>query len=40
MTVKEAREIVNNFNESFDYSKDDEFMFIEAMNFLIEVYGK
>ena len=36
MTVKEAREIVHNFNEAFDNSDDDEFMFIEAMNFLIE----
>lgn len=36
MTVKEAREIVRQFSESRKNTEEDEFMFIEAMNFLIE----
>ena len=36
MTVDEARRIVNNFDESANPSEDEEFIFIEAMNYLIE----
>jgi tetratricopeptide (TPR) repeat protein len=36
MTVKEARKIVQDFNENKRITDEDEFMFIEAMNFLIE----
>ena len=36
MTVKEARKIVQEFNENKRITDEDEFMFIEAMNFLIE----
>ncbi|MCR5595537.1 MAG: hypothetical protein K6G12_06800 [Lachnospiraceae bacterium] len=36
MTVKEARKIVNSFADNDNPSGDDEFMFIEAMGFLIE----
>ncbi|MBR1640913.1 MAG: hypothetical protein IJ683_01080 [Butyrivibrio sp.] len=36
MTVKEARKIVQEFNENKRVTDEDEFMFIEAMNFLIE----
>ncbi len=36
MTVKEARVIVRQFSESRKNTEEDEFMFIEAMNFLIE----
>lgn len=36
MTVKEARKIVKNFDESKNLTEEDVFMFTEAMNFLIE----
>ena len=36
MTVKEAREIVRSFDEGKKFTDEEEFMFIEAMNFLIE----
>lgn len=36
MTVKEAREIVRQFSESRKNTEEDELMFIDAMNFLIE----
>ena len=36
MTVKEARKIVQDFNENKRITDEDEFMFIETMNFLIE----
>ncbi len=36
MTVKEAREIVKSFDEGRKFTDEEEFMFIEAMNFLIE----
>lgn len=36
MTIKEARAIVRNFDEGKIVSEDDSFMFVEAMNFLIE----
>lgn len=36
MTVKEAREIVRNFDEGKKFTDEEEFMFIEAVNFLIE----
>ncbi len=36
MTVKEARKIVENFDESKNLTEEDVFMFTEAMNFLIE----
>ena len=36
MTVKEARKIVENFDENKNLTEEDVFMFTEAMNFLIE----
>ena len=36
MTVKEAREIVRRFDEGKKFTDEEEFLFIEAMNFLIE----
>ena len=36
MTVDEARKIVADFDENQGITDEDEFMFIEAMNFLIE----
>ena len=36
MTVYEARKIVADFDENQGITDEDEFMFIEAMNFLIE----
>lgn len=36
MTVNEARMIVRSFNENSRPSEEDEFLYIEAMNFLIE----
>ncbi len=36
MTVKEAREIAEKFDENHNPSEEDVFMFTEAMNFLIE----
>ena len=36
MTIKEARDIVNEFDERDNPSEDDIFLFTEAMNFLIE----
>lgn len=36
MTVDEARKIVENFDENANPSGEDEFLFIECMNFLIE----
>ncbi len=36
MTVEEARQIARDFDENKKFAKEDEFAFIEAMNFLIE----
>lgn len=36
MTIKEAEKIVRDFNENSIPNEEDEFMFIEAMNYLIE----
>jgi hypothetical protein len=36
MTVKEAKKIVQNFDENRSLSEEDVFMFTEAMNFLID----
>ncbi len=36
MTIKEAEKIVRNFDEGRKFTDEEEFMFIEAMNFLIE----
>jgi tetratricopeptide (TPR) repeat protein len=36
MTIKEAEDIVRNFDEGKKFTDEEEFMFIEAMNFLIE----
>ena len=36
MTVEEARQIARDFDENKKFTKEDEFAFIEAMNFLIE----
>ena len=36
MTVKEAKKIVQNFDENHSLSEEDVFMFTEAMNFLID----
>lgn len=36
MTVTEARKIVEELDDGRKFTDDEEFMFIEAMNFLIE----
>ncbi|MBQ3796704.1 MAG: hypothetical protein II842_10530 [Butyrivibrio sp.] len=36
MTIKEAENIVRSFDEGRKFTDEEEFMFIEAMNFLIE----
>ena len=36
MTIKEARKIVKDFQERNNPSEDERFLFIEAMNFIIE----